>query len=226
MGIGLILLAGALMLTVYNIWDEHRADRVTQTVLASLEHQMISSEAKENTPTQSLAPSEVVPSDSQVDAETSDHLPAVVTALPSPALEQTSYPETMPTIEIDGNLYIGILEIPPLDLKLPVINSWSYEALRTAPCRYAGSVYQNNLVIAAHNYNAHFGSLSYLVPGDSVIVTDVNGNTFFFEVAEIQKLTPTALENALTDGWDLTLFTCTIGGQARLTVRCKSVDAA
>ena len=116
MGIGLILLAGALMLTVYNIWDEHRADRVTQTVLASLEHQMIPSEAEENTPTQSLAPSEIVPSDSQVDAETSDHLPAVVTALPSPALEQTSYPETMPTIEIDGNLYIGILEIPPLAL--------------------------------------------------------------------------------------------------------------
>ena len=51
---------------------------------------------------------------------------------------------------------IGILEIPALDLNL-VISSWSYSSLRLAPCRYSGSAYKGDLVIAAHNYQSHFG---------------------------------------------------------------------
>ena len=51
---------------------------------------------------------------------------------------------------------IGILEIPALDLELPVISSWSYSSLRLAPCRYSGSAYKGDLVIAAHNYQSHF----------------------------------------------------------------------
>ena len=50
--------------------------------------------------------------------------------------DNTSTPEgEMPVIEIDGYDYIGVLQIPSLDLTLPVISDWSYPALQIAPCR-------------------------------------------------------------------------------------------
>ena len=58
----------------------------------------------------------------------------------------------MPTVEINGQECIGTLEIPSLGLKFPVISEWSDEKLKKAPCRYSGSAYLNNLIIAGHNY--------------------------------------------------------------------------
>ena len=56
--------------------------------------------------------------------------------------------------------------------------------------------------------------------------TDVDGSLFSYRVAEVQVLEPTAIEEMVMEGWDLTLFTCTIGGQARLTVRCEAAEGA
>ena len=41
-----------------------------------------------------------------------------------------------------------------------------------------------------------------------------------FAVAETEVLEATAIEEMVTGGWDLTLFTCTLSGQTRFTVRC------
>ena len=74
---------------------------------------------------------------------------------------------------------IGILEIPALDLELPVISSWSYSSLRLAPCRYSGSAYKGDLVIAAHNYQSHFGGLRTLPEGSEVFFTRCCGKPVF-----------------------------------------------
>ena len=129
----------------------------------------------------------------------------------------------MPEAEIEGNGYIGILEIPALALSLPVMSKWSYPKLKIAPCRYSGSAYTGNLVIAAHNYRTHFGLLESLEPGAQVKFTDVEGNVFSYEIAETEILEPTAIEELLSDEWNLTLFTCTYGGQARVAVRCRAI---
>lgn len=126
----------------------------------------------------------------------------------------------MPAIQIDGNSYIGILEIPAYNLELPVMADWSYPKLRVAPCRYAGSVYTNDLIVAAHNYSRHFGQIKNLLSGDEIRFWDVNGNCFIYEVAEIEELGSTAVEEMEAGEWDITLFTCTYGGRARVTVRC------
>lgn len=130
----------------------------------------------------------------------------------------------MPTVQIDGVEYIGAIDIPSLELSLPVISQWSYPSLRIAPCRYNGSPYTDDFIIAAHNYTVHFGSINKLRPGDHVIFTDVDGNTFIYEVVELETLAPTAVEQMKTGDWDLTLFTCTIGGRSRVTVRCEKVS--
>ncbi|MBS6846516.1 MAG: sortase, partial [Firmicutes bacterium] len=131
----------------------------------------------------------------------------------------------MPTVQIDGEAYIGVLEFPSLSVSLPVISDWSAAKLRTAPCRYTGSAYRDNLVIAGHNYRTHFGKLQNLSLGDTVLFFDADGNQFAYEVAGVEELDSTAIEEMVTGDWDLTLFTCTVGGTTRLAVRCEALDA-
>ena len=126
----------------------------------------------------------------------------------------------MPVVEIDGKEYVGLLSIEKLKLELPVANRFSYEAMRTAPCRYDGSAYMDNLVIVAHNYRSHFGSLDKLSIGDKIVFTDAEGNKFYYQVAEFETVKPTDIEHMTSGDWALTLFTCTFSGQARFTVRC------
>lgn len=130
----------------------------------------------------------------------------------------------MPTQEIDGQDYIGTLVIESLGLSLPIISEWSYPRLRIAPCRYAGSAYLDNMVIAAHNYKSHFGRLKNLSQGDTVTFTDIDGNVFNYQVVEIETLPPYSIQEMTSGDWDLTLFTCTIGGQARVAIRCECVE--
>lgn len=130
----------------------------------------------------------------------------------------------MPTKEINGFLYVGTLSLPELGLDLPVMDSWSYNKLRLAPCRYSGNVYADTLIIAAHNYRSHFGKLKKLEKGDKVRFTDVDGNKFNYVVESSELLKPTDIEKMETGDWDLTLFTCTPGGASRVTIRCNRVD--
>ena len=129
----------------------------------------------------------------------------------------------MPTELVDGNRFVGVLRLPSLGLELPVMSDWSYAGLRVAPCRYFGSAYSDDLVIAAHNYSTHFGHLGELAYGDEVSFTDVRGNVFLYEVASMEKLGAHDVQEMTDSGYDLTLFTCTLGGANRVVVRCEEV---
>ena len=126
----------------------------------------------------------------------------------------------MPVQMLDGVEYSGIIEIPDLGLVLPVINNWSYNNLKSAPCRYTGSVYLNNMVIAAHNYRSHFGKIKNLKQDSVIYIVDMDGNVFEYAVRSMEVLESTAVEEMMFSDWDLTLFTCTVGGQARIAIRC------
>lgn len=135
--------------------------------------------------------------------------------------EQTPEME-MPAAEAGGVPFVGALEVPDLGLRLPVASYWSEEFAKTAPCRYTGSPYTGDLIVAGHNYRRHFGMLSRLQPGSEVYFTDIAGNTFFYTVYSIEAVDGSDIERmkAGSEGWDLTLFTCNFSGRARLAVRC------
>ena len=98
----------------------------------------------------------------------------------------------------------------------------SYPKLKLAPCRYQGSAYLNDLIICAHNYKVHFGRLKELEQGNEIIFPDAAGNGFSYLVTETKILATTDTEDTEMmedEGWDLTLFTCTVGGQSRVTAR-------
>ena len=125
----------------------------------------------------------------------------------------------MPVQTVDGRDYVGVLTIPALGLELPVLSQWDYDGLKVAPCRYSGSLYQNNLIICAHNYASHFGKLKNLRVGDTAIFTDMDENIVRFQMVARETIQPEDLEAMEAGDWDLTLFTCTVGGQTRVTIR-------
>ena len=84
----------------------------------------------------------------------------------------------------------------------------------------SGSPATEDLVILAHNYQAHFGSLNRLEEGDEVSVTLTDGTTYVYQVNVKEVVPPTAVESVTSGEWPLTLFTCTLGGKTRLVVRC------
>lgn len=107
-------------------------------------------------------------------------------------------------ILFDENLYMGILTIPALDLELPIQNSWSYEKLSQTPCLYQS----DPMVIAGHNYQAHFAGLVNLKIGDLVTLTSSSGEIEEFYVAFIQTIDENDVEAVTNSTYDLTLFTC------------------
>ena len=138
---------------------------------------------------------------------------------PAPPPTPTPYTETV--IELDGKNYLGTLSFAGYDLELPVLADWDFDALRLSPARYAGSVAGDDLVIAAHNYSAHFGILGRLLEGDELLFIDADGREIWYAVRSAEILPPTAIGEMTSGDWDLTLFTCTYGGKTRVAVRCE-----
>lgn len=134
------------------------------------------------------------------------------------------YPEIeMPMIEIDGESYIGFLEIPELNLSLPVMaGEWIETKLKKAPCLYEGSVYMDDMIIAGHNYRSHFSPLKKLKEGTEIYFIDAEGNVFPYVLAwtEVIEEYDVHKMQSKTEEWNLTLFTCTYGGRERYTLRC------
>ena len=192
--IGVLAVTAGLGLGAYNLWDNYRAGIQADIAL----DEIIQYQEKVV----------VVPRESQK---------VLPDSTPNPNRE-------MPVLEIDGKRYIGTVSIPAVDIELPVQEDWSLELLSTSPCRYMGSVYDGGFIICGHNYATHFGRLSNLLPGDQVIFTDVEGNEFRYVVWEMHTIDGTAVDAMKSGDWDLTLFTCTLSGLARTTVRCKLIE--
>ena len=147
----------------------------------------------------------------------------VISTQPDAAPSATPLDPQMPVVELDGYEYVGYVEIPALELKLPVMSEWDYNRLKIAPCRQFGSSRTDDLVIAAHNYQNHFGRLKDLQTGNAVIFTDMEGVINTYSIEKIETLNPSEVDAVQNSGYDLVLYTCTKGGKTRVTVFCNRV---
>ena len=130
----------------------------------------------------------------------------------------------MPQLMLEGHALIGILEAEAAGFRLPIIESWSYEALHYSPCRYSGSLAGGDLILLGHNYQRHLGALGTLEAGDEVTFTDVGGKVHRFAVADAEVLTPTQVEELEASPYPLSIFTCTDGGRSRYVVYCEAAE--
>ena len=165
---GALLILTAVFLVVRNESSQSTAENISMEVLELLEPMIEIKETENNV------------SDTDFPVEIPDY--------------QYNPDMLMPVTVINGIEYVGTIEIPILEIKLPIINSSTPANLKKAPCRYSGSTYQDNLVIGAHNYNAHFGRLKVLSYGDEIRIYDMDGNEFLYQVADIEILQPNQLD--------------------------------
>ena len=205
--LGLAMILGAVAQVTSNLQEEKRAGELSHAALESLVA-VIPSELPDN----AWQNPEIYEDIAEDEIEYPDYIL-------NPDME-------MPEFTVDGVDYIGQLEIPDLELSLPVASETTGRLLQVAPCRYFGTVYRNDLVIGAHNYFCHFGSIGELSYGSPVYFTDMDGNVFSYQVADIEILQPGDVEELCSGEWPLTLYTCTIGGRTRITVRCELIESA
>lgn len=130
----------------------------------------------------------------------------------------------MPVVEVDGNDCIGYLTIPAVDLRMPVMNTYSEYKLNVAPCRYYGSLETDNIVIAGHNFYGGFEKLKQLSKKDTVLFTNMNGETYTYRVEDTEMLKPAQVTDMVESNYELSLYTCNYSGSERFTVRCRAVE--
>ena len=192
--LGAVLILSALLLLLYNRHEAALAGKEAEILLSDVEAAIGGQTSPDG------------PTDATEETETEPTLP----------------PE-LPVVHLNGYDYVGYVEIPVLELKLPVMATWDYELLQVAPCRQFGSSRTDDLVIAAHNYVTHFGYLKKLIPGDTVVFTDMDGIVNTYAVEKTETLDPTSVDAVKNSGCDLVLYTCTIGGKTRVCVFCNRV---
>lgn len=190
--LGAVLLLAALSLVLWNNYESGRAERSANAALEKLLDKM---------------PKKTINSNDSEAQKINEYLS-----------EDDSY---VPTIEVDGKLYAGIIYIPSIKTELPVLKDWSYANLDIAPCRYYGSIKNKNLIIAAHNYTSFFDKINKLNPDDEIIFVTADGISYEYEVTQSELIDGgnSFLMRDNQDNWDLTLFTCTWSGYSRVTVR-------
>ena len=88
----------------------------------------------------------------------------------------------------------------------------------------SGTIAGGDLVIAGHNYARHFSPIKSLTAGEEVYFTDMDGVVTAYQVAEVDTLSPTDVEEMTDSGYPLSLFTCSYGGRSRVAVRCDTIE--
>lgn len=210
--IGIMSLLGALSLVLYNLWQDYNGSKSSQDVLSELKVE-ISKNAEDV-------------SESIHDLQ----LETIVTTSPEENIFQeyetittTELPEVL--LHINSSKYLGVLYIPNLNLELPIFSEYSYDNLKKSPCRYSGTIAKGDLILAGHNYQSHFGKLQQLNCGDKIIFEDGNSKVHSYEITEIEIINGSDVQSmkSNTSEWDLTLFTCTLSGTNRVTVRAIEI---
>ena len=220
---GAVLVIAALLLFSRNRMEDYRAGKQAEETLRAVEAAMDARGANGETET-TPAPDAAEPAAATAaNAPGASASPGAATAgtetgssgLPAPpALD-------MPTVRTGSYDYIGYLDFPGYGLTMPVAAEFSFPAMEISPCRHTGSVYNDNLVVAGHNYKTEFDVLFRLKAGDTVTFTDVDGNVFTYTVREFVSVTPDDSDTVMNSGYALTMYTCNWDTTERVTVFCE-----
>ncbi len=227
MVVGAVMIFGALSLAFYNHKKDQAARENSNAALSVLES-MLAGIVPETKPLPSFpdAPEIPLPLESEDVSEEdifgNGQKPSETPE--EPTVQAPTEPTALPFVEIDGVRYIGVLEIPSLGLTLPVLWEWEDALMDIGPCRYAGDLYDNNMIVMAHNYAGHFGHIFDLVEGDPVYFTTVTGKRYTFAVTSSDVMHRRDVEDMFAGDWDLTLFTCVPRSYNRIAVRCELIQ--
>ncbi len=217
--IGIIALIGAALWYLHNLLEDIAAEHASSEIVGVLNK--VIDERKEEKEGGKTPDTSGVISDDTSEAETKDYVDDYVDPITDPRFTE------METEKVNDVAYIGVIEIPSAYLTLPVSYTWNYDLLAVSPCRYSGSYLTDDMVICAHDYGSHFRAIRSLGIGEAVFFTTMSGERIKYVVSNVETVQPTEIDKLIDNTspggearlWDLTLFTCNIGGQTRCAVR-------
>lgn len=128
----------------------------------------------------------------------------------------------MPVLEIDGTDYSALLEIPLLNVELPVAHRWDTYKRTLIPSRFWGSIYDPPCAIGGSDAPGHFDFCSRIEPGTLITVTDTAGTQFCYTVTRVDRSSHAKTDWLLNDDFDLTLFCRSTYSMEYIAVRCNS----
>ena len=135
---------------------------------------------------------------------------------------------------MNGYKVIGIVKIPKIELEYPILDIDTYnpeetkEPMKISIVKYWGGQVNDygNLSIAGHNNydGTMFGKTKHLEIGDTVELTDLNGNTVTYQIYDKFITDPNDVTILATNDntiRETTLITCTNGNRERLILKAK-----
>ncbi|MEG1848534.1 MAG: sortase [Clostridium sp.] len=207
MGLGVLLFVMACLAYLYNIRADRQAEQSAREILNRMSYIETTTETTTET-TIKTADAEVLDTQSENSDRVNSH-----------AQEDK--------IEEMYRQAIGVLEIPKLERRLPVLDICTPESLQYSVCRYAGEGIgkPQSLVIAGHNYKSHFAGIHQLDIGDEAAYIDLEGQIYHYRVSAVETVDGKDVERMLSgDDWDMTLFTCDYDRMRRVAIRLQQYD--
>ena len=143
-------------------------------------------------------------------------------------------PETNQKVEGEYKGYevVGIIEIPKINIKYPILNQTNDDAMQYSITKFSGGDVNSigNFVVAGHNYldGSMFGKVKQLEIGDEIKLTDLYNNTITYEIFDVYSVDPndtSILESVDENSREVTLITCTKGHVERLITKAREIKS-
>ena len=163
-----------------------------------------------------------------ISKQNDDNLAEVVTEIE----EQFTANEGQQAANVQYNGYdvVGIIEIPSINIKYPIINKTNDTTMKYSITKFSGGEINSigNFTVAGHNNlnGTMFGKVKRLNIGDQIKMTDLYNNTVTYEIFEIYSVDPndvSVLNPVDENTREITLITCTNGHLNRLITKAREV---
>lgn len=148
-----------------------------------------------------------------------DQIEAILTEQIAGSPEDYTDPN-MPVLQLDGRDFSGLIRIPAFGVHLPIGNDWDADPFSIYPRRFWGSVYDNSLILGGSDRKGQFDFCNRIDIGDKILITDLTGAQFSYEVARIERHSHADTQALLESSWDLTLFVRDSSSLDYIFVRC------
>ena len=144
--------------------------------------------------------------------------------------EETKQSESLPELEFKGYKVEGIIEIPKINIKYPIIDHTNEETMKVSITKFWGPQANEigNYTVAGHNNKdgTMFGKTKYLQIGDKIKLTNLKNETIEYEVFKIYSIDPddvSCVESVESGTREVTLITCTNGHKNRLVTKARQI---
>ena len=131
-------------------------------------------------------------------------------------------------VEYKGYKIEGIIEIPKINIKYPIINQTNEETMKLSVTKFWGPQVNEigNYTIAGHNNRdgTMFGKTKYLQIGDVIKITNLKNETIEYTVFKIYSIDSddvSCVESVEPGTREITLITCTNGHKNRLVTKAR-----